>query len=64
MPWGYGDAQRHTHKAKSEGAKKQWSTVANSVLHDSGDDGKAIRIANSAVKKRHVVPPRKHARRD
>lgn len=60
MPWGYGDASRHTKKAKSPGAKRQWSTVANSVLHDSGDEGKAIRIANAAVKKRgHVVPRRK-----
>lgn len=59
MPWGYGDASRHTKKASTPGAKQQWSTVANSVLHDSGDDGKAIRVANAAVKKRHVVPPRR-----
>jgi hypothetical protein len=43
---------RHTKKANTPAAKKQWSTVANKVLDDSGDDGKAIRIANAAVAKR------------
>lgn len=52
MPWKAGDAGRHTKKAKSGAAKKQWSSVANKVLKDSGDEGKAVRIANAAVKKR------------
>ena len=52
MPWTSKDAKRHTHKAGSSGAKKQWSKVANKVLADSGDEGKAVRIANAAVKKR------------
>jgi len=53
MPWtpGSGPA-RHTKKAKSPAAKKQWASVANKVLADSGDEGKAVRIANAAVKKR------------
>lgn len=60
MPWGYGDAQKHTHKATSAKAKRQWSDVANSVLSSSGDEGKAVRIANGVVKNRkNVVPPRK-----
>ena len=54
MPWGYTDAIKHTKKAKSRHAQEQWSTVANKVLHDSGDDGKAIRIANAAIAKHHV----------
>ena len=52
MPWTPKDAGRHTHKAKSKGATKQWSAVANKVLADSGDEGKAVRIANAAVSKR------------
>jgi hypothetical protein len=59
MPWGYSDAKRHTKKATTPAAEKQWSAVANSVLSDSGDEGKAVRIANGVVKKRHVVPRRK-----
>lgn len=52
MPWQPGDATRHTRKAKSGKAKKQWSATANAVLAKSGDEGKAVRIANAAVKKR------------
>lgn len=52
MPWAPKDAKRHTHKAKSPAAKKQWAKVANKVLKESGDEGKAARIANAAVKKR------------
>ena len=52
MPWVSKDAKKHTKKAASPTAKKQWSKVANSVLKQSGDEGKAIRIANAAVKKR------------
>lgn len=52
MPWTPKDASRSTKKAKSKAAKKQWSTVANKVLAETGDDGEAKRIANAAVKKR------------
>jgi hypothetical protein len=45
-------AYKKTKKATSAPAKKQWSTVANKVLKESGDEGKAIRIANAAIKKR------------
>jgi hypothetical protein len=41
----------HTKKAKTKSKKKKWSKVANAVLKDSGDEGKAVRIANAAVKK-------------
>ena len=51
MPWTMRDAQRHTHKASTSKSKKQWSSVANKVLSESGDEGKAIRIANAAVSK-------------
>ena len=52
MPWTMSDASRHTKAAKSPTAKRQWSKVANKVLKDTGDEGKAVRIANAAVKKR------------
>jgi hypothetical protein len=57
MPWGYGDALRHTKKATSPKAKRQWSDVANGVLAKTGDEGRAIREANGIVKQRkHVIP--------
>ena len=52
MPWHAENAAGHTKKAKSAKAKKQWSKVANKILKESGDEGKAVRIANAAVKKR------------
>lgn len=51
MPWAMKDAMRHTHKATTQKKKKQFAKVANKVLAESGDEGKAIRIANAAVKK-------------
>lgn len=56
MPWTSSDGpSRHTKKAKTPATKKQWSAVANKVLADSGDEGKAVRIANAAVKKHPSV---------
>lgn len=52
MPWSKSEAKEHTRKAKSPAAKKQWTDVANKVLKESGDEGKAVRIANAAVAKR------------
>ena len=51
MPWKPDDGpDRHTHKAKTPAEKKQWSSTANAVLKESGDEGKAVRVANAAVK--------------
>lgn len=51
MPWNPADTGRHNKQAaKSPAKSKQWSTVANSVLAKTGDEGIAIRIANAAVK--------------
>lgn len=52
MPWTPKDASGKTHKANTPAKKKQWAATANSVLSESGDDAKAIRIANAAVAKR------------
>jgi hypothetical protein len=51
MPWSPGDGpERHTKKATTPRKKKQWSDTANDVLAKTGDEGKAVRIANAAVK--------------
>jgi hypothetical protein len=52
MPWKASGAKRHTAKAKSIAQKRKWAKTANAVLKESGDEGKAIRIANAAVKRR------------
>jgi uncharacterized protein YdaT len=52
MPWNSKDAKQHTKAATTPGKKKEWAGVANAVLKKSGDEGKAIRIANAMVKKR------------
>lgn len=51
MPWKPGDAKRHTKKATTPRKKRQFSAVANKVLEDTGDEGRAIRTANAAVKR-------------
>lgn len=49
MPWSPSDATGKTKKAKPAGQKKEWARVANAVLKKSGDEGKAIRIANNII---------------
>ena len=51
MPWSMGSALTHTKKANTPAKKKQWSSTANAVLAKSGDEGKAVRVANAAVAK-------------
>jgi hypothetical protein len=50
MPWKGSDARRHTAKANTPAKQRQWRDVANDVLRRTGDEGKAVRIANGAVK--------------
>lgn len=53
-PWTPEDGPaRHNKAVKSKKAKKQWAAVANDVLKRTGDDGRAIRAANAAVKYRN-----------
>lgn len=53
MPWNENDGPaRHTKKAKSPSAKRQWAHVANGVLTKTGDEGRAVREANAVVKRR------------
>ncbi len=49
MPWGSGKDFAGKHNKKLHGhAADVAKTVANKVLSESGDEGKAIRIANAA----------------
>ena len=56
MPWKPADALRHTKKAKSPTAQRQWADVANSELKKHGDEGRAIRAANAVVGRRKKKP--------
>jgi hypothetical protein len=49
MPWTPEDAPRHTKKAASERLRQLWAEVANKVLEETGDEGRAIRQANAVV---------------
>jgi hypothetical protein len=49
MPWKRSDATKHTKKATSDKAKRMWASVANEVLHRTGDEGRAVRTANAVV---------------
>jgi uncharacterized protein YdaT len=51
MPWNPDDAERHTKKADDPKRQRMWAEIANSVLAESGDEGRAIREANAAVAK-------------
>lgn len=50
MPWQASDAQKH-NKGLNKSQQKQWSSVANAILGKTGNEGKAVRIANGAVSK-------------
>jgi uncharacterized protein YdaT len=51
MPWTAEDAERHTKKADDLRRQRMWAEIANSVLSDTGDGGRAIREANAAIAK-------------
>ena len=67
MPWPSGKAfaAKHNHALKGAAAQKA-ADIASAVLRKSGDEGKAIRIANAKVnvmRKRGVVSDRAMAKR-
>ena len=49
MPWRSSDAKRHTRKAHSAKAQRQWSHIANSMLQRGKSEGAAVRAANAVV---------------
>ena len=59
MPWNKKSFKKH-NKGLSEGESEQASHVANAILDETGDEGKAVRIANwQAKKRRHAHAARK-----
>lgn len=59
MPWQPDDASAKTHKANTLKKRKQWSSVANSVLSKTGNEGRAVREANAVIARRtHGLEPR------
>ncbi|MGH6934284.1 MAG: hypothetical protein ACREEE_17850 [Dongiaceae bacterium] len=59
MPWNSRDANKFTKSARSQSDKEDWARIANRVLHNSADDeGKAVRIANSVIAKKHAAKER------
>jgi len=55
MPWSGKDALKHSKKASTPEKQHKWNTIANKVLKTSGDEGRAIRIANSQMAKGGAV---------
>lgn len=53
MPWTARDAYRHNRRANTPSLQSQWATVANNVLEQTGDEGRAIREASAAIEKRN-----------
>lgn len=51
MPWKPSDARRHDRKANTAKKRRQWAHVANSELRRTGDEGRAVRAANSVIKR-------------
>ena len=52
MPWTMADAIHKTKKATSKVKQKQWAATANAVLKKTGDEGLAVKTANSLIKKK------------
>ena len=51
MPWKSDDAPRHTKAANTPTKQRVWAQVANEALERTGDEGRAIREANAAVRR-------------
>lgn len=49
MPWTAEDASSHTKKAATPKAQRLWAEIANKVLAETGDEGRAIREANAVI---------------
>jgi len=58
MPWRPSDAPRHTRKADTEALCAVWAEVANRTLAETGDEGRAIRVANAVVARLRRTRPR------
>lgn len=56
MPWSPKDAQKKTKKADTPKEQEDWAKVANGVLKKTGNDAKAIKLANALIAKGNVNP--------
>ena len=51
MPWLANDAAGHDKKADTSKKKDVWTRVANKTLKKTGNDARAIRVANAVIRK-------------
>lgn len=56
MPWAPSDAERHTKAASTAQLRELWARVANDELARHGDEARAIRAADAAVKRASERP--------
>ncbi len=59
MPWEPTDAKGHTEKADTVELQEEWASIANGILSDTGDEGRAIAIANAHVASKHAARKKK-----
>jgi hypothetical protein len=57
MPWEPADALTHNKSATTAHKQKIWAAVANHTRETTGDDGAAVRAANSVLKHMSENPP-------
>ncbi len=50
MPWKPSQAHAHNKGINDPATARRWSKIANSMLQKSGDDAKALRVANGVIK--------------
>jgi hypothetical protein len=53
MPWQASDAEGHTKLANTKKRREVWAQIANNILRQTADEGRAIREANSAMQHLH-----------
>ncbi len=51
MPWTAKSFRNRHNKKLTSGQSQKAAKTANAILRETGDEGKAIRIANAAVKR-------------
>ena len=52
MPWRARDARRHKD-GLNDAQAQAWASIANAALREYGDEGRAIRTANSRAPRTH-----------
>lgn len=57
MPWTPEDAPAHNKGVQSKRQREVWAGIANETLAKTGNEGRAIRAANSALKPRQNLTP-------